>query len=94
MKILIVEDEPQVAEISPSPRPRRSPGHDRHLGGAGALTVVLRSRPLFLDVSMPGMMASTSWPRSAPRPALPVVVITGTRRPTTSSRSRRWARFD
>ncbi len=80
MKILIVDDEPQVAEIL-----ARSLGREGHqatiaTSGQQALSLVGPHDPdaLFLDVSMPGMNGLDVLAEvRRRRPSLPVVVITG-----------------
>jgi len=80
MKILIVDDEPQVAEILAKSLARE--GHDAQVAHSGeeALRLVGPSEPdaLFLDVSMPGMNGLDVLAEvKRRRPTLPVVVITG-----------------
>ncbi len=80
MKILIVDDEPQVAEILARSLERE--GHQAAIATSGEEALRRRgpSEPdaMFLDVSMPGMNGLdvlTEVRRR--RPSLPVVVITG-----------------
>jgi CheY-like chemotaxis protein len=80
MKILIVDDEPHVAEILARSLARE--GHRTAIAHSGeeALRMLGVTEPdaLFLDVSMPGMsgLAVLTEIRRQ-RPSLPVVVITG-----------------
>jgi CheY-like chemotaxis protein len=80
MKILIVDDEPQVAEVLARSLARE--GHTATVAHSGeeALRLLDPAAPdaLFLDVSMPGLNGLdvlTEVRRR--RPSLPVVVITG-----------------
>jgi len=80
MKILIVDDEPQVAEILAKSLGRE--GHQATIATSGeqALSLVCAHDPdaLFLDVSMPGMNGLDVLAEvRRRRPSLPVVVITG-----------------
>jgi CheY-like chemotaxis protein len=80
MKILIVDDEPQVAEILAKSLGRE--GHQATIATSGeqALSLVSAHDPdaLFLDVSMPGMNGLDVLAEvRRRRPSLPVVVITG-----------------
>jgi DNA-binding NtrC family response regulator len=80
MKILIVDDEPQVAEILAKSLARE--GHDATVAHSGeeALRLLGPAEPdaLFLDVSMPGMNGLDVLAEvKRRRPTLPVVVITG-----------------
>ena len=80
MEILIVDDEPQVAEVLARSLARE--GHSAKIAHSGeeALQLLGRSEPdaLFLDVSMPGMNGLDVLSRvKRMRPSLPVVVITG-----------------
>ncbi|MGH7324035.1 MAG: response regulator [Candidatus Rokuibacteriota bacterium] len=80
MNILIVDDEPQVAEILARSLARE--GHRAEVAHSGeeALRLLGTSEPdaLFLDVSMPGMNGLDVLAEvRRRRPALPVVVITG-----------------
>jgi len=80
MKILIVDDEPQVAEILAKSLGRE--GHQATIATSGeqALSLVGTYDPdaLFLDVSMPGMNGLDVLAEvRRRRPSLPVVVITG-----------------
>jgi len=80
MKILIVDDEPQVAEVLAKSLGRE--GHQATIAtsGAQALSLVGAHDPdaLFLDVSMPGMNGLDVLAEvRRRRPSLPVVVITG-----------------
>lgn len=80
MRILIVDDEPQVAEILAKSLARE--GHDATvaLSGEEALRMLGPAEPdaLFLDVSMPGMNGLDVLAEvKRRRPTLPVVVITG-----------------
>ncbi len=80
MHVLIVDDEPQVAEVLARSLTRE--GHRATVAHSGqeALHLLGRVEPdaLFLDVSMPGMngLDVLSEVRRR-RPGLPVVVITG-----------------
>jgi DNA-binding NtrC family response regulator len=80
MNILIVDDEPQVAEVLARSLSRQ--GHQARVAhsGAEALKVVDEAPPdaMFLDVSMPGMNGLDVLARvRETRPGLAVVVITG-----------------
>jgi CheY-like chemotaxis protein len=80
MEILIVDDEPQVAEVLARSLARE--GHSAQIAHSGeeALRLLGRSEPdaLFLDVSMPGMNGLDVLSQvKRMRPSLPVVVITG-----------------
>jgi CheY-like chemotaxis protein len=80
MEILIVDDEPQVAEVLARSLARE--GHSAKIANSGeeALQLLGRSEPdaLFLDVSMPGMNGLDVLTQvKRLRPSLPVVVITG-----------------
>ena len=80
MNILIVDDEPQVAEVLARSLARE--GHSAKIAHSGeeALQVLGNSEPdaLFLDVSMPGMNGLDVLNQvKRLRPSLPVVVITG-----------------
>jgi len=80
MKILIVDDEPQVAEVLAKSLGRE--GHQATIATSGeqALSLVGAHDPdaLFLDVSMPGMNGLDVLAEvRRRRPSLPVVVITG-----------------
>lgn len=80
MKILIVDDEPQVAEILARSLSRE--GHQATIATSGkeALSLVGPQDPdaLFLDVSMPGLNGLDVLAEvKRRRPSLPVVVITG-----------------
>ena len=80
MEILIVDDEPQVAEVLAKSLARE--GHSAKIANSGeeALRLILTSEPdaLFLDVSMPGMNGLDVLSEvKRLRPSLPVVVITG-----------------
>jgi CheY-like chemotaxis protein len=80
MKILIVDDEPQVAEVLAKSLGRE--GHQATIATSGeqALSLVGVHDPdaLFLDVSMPGMNGLDVLAEvRRRRPSLPVVVITG-----------------
>jgi len=84
MKILIVDDEPQVAEVL-----ARSLAREGHLAsvahsGEEALRMLGPTEPdaVFLDVSMPGMNGLDVLAEvRRRRPTLPVVVITGNATP-------------
>lgn len=80
MKILIVDDEPQVAEVLARSLARE--GHTTTVTHSGeeALRLLEPTQPdaLFLDVSMPGMNGLDVLAEvRRRRPSLPVVVITG-----------------
>jgi DNA-binding NtrC family response regulator len=80
MEILIVDDEPQVAEMLARSLTRE--GHRATVAHSGeeALRLVGRTHldALFLDVSMPGMNGLDVLSEvKRLRPTLPVVVITG-----------------
>ena len=80
MNILIVDDEPQVAEILARSLARE--GHRAVIATSGeeAIGMVGPGQPdaMFLDVSMPGMSGLDVLAEvKRRRPALPVVVITG-----------------
>jgi DNA-binding NtrC family response regulator len=80
MNILIVDDEPQVAEVLARSLSRQ--GHQARVAhsGAEALQAVNEAPPdaMFLDVSMPGMNGLDVLARvRETRPGLAVVVITG-----------------
>jgi CheY-like chemotaxis protein len=80
MKILIVDDEPQVAEVLAKSLSRE--GHHATVAHSGeeALRMLGPAEPdaLFLDVSMPGMTGLDVLAEvKRRRPSLPVVVITG-----------------
>lgn len=80
MEILIVDDEPQVAEVLARSLARE--GHSAKIAHSGeeALKMLGTSEPdaLFLDVSMPGMNGLDVLSEvKRLRPSLPVVVITG-----------------
>ncbi|HEY7650313.1 MAG TPA: response regulator [Methylomirabilota bacterium] len=80
MKIMIVDDEPQVAEVLARSLARE--GHTAEIAHSGedALRRLGSAEPdaLFLDVSMPGMNGLDVLAEvKRRRPALPVVVITG-----------------
>jgi CheY-like chemotaxis protein len=80
MDILIVDDEPQVAEVLAKSLERE--GHSAQIATSGeeALRMLGKHEPdaLFLDVSMPGMNGLEVLSQvKRMRPSLPVVVITG-----------------
>jgi DNA-binding NtrC family response regulator len=80
MDILIVDDEPQVAEVLAKSLERE--GHSAQIANSGeeALRMLGMHEPdaLFLDVSMPGMNGLDVLSQvKRMRPSLPVVVITG-----------------
>lgn len=78
MKILIVDDEPQVAEVLA--RSLARDGHDALVAHSGEEALRRLGEPdaLFLDISMPGMNGLDVLAEVRRlRPALPVVVITG-----------------
>jgi DNA-binding NtrC family response regulator len=80
MNILIVDDEPQVAEVLALSLARQ--GHKTSIANSGeaALEMVRESAPdaMFLDVSMPGMNGLDVLQEvKRTRPSLAVVVITG-----------------
>jgi DNA-binding NtrC family response regulator len=80
MEILIVDDEPQVAEVLARSLARE--GHSATIAHSGeeALKLLVKSEPdaLFLDVVMPGMNGLDVLSQvKRMRPSLPVVVITG-----------------
>jgi DNA-binding NtrC family response regulator len=80
MKILIVDDEPHVAELLAKSLARE--GHAPTVAHSGdeALQLIGPAEPdaLFLDISMPGMNGLDVLAEvKRRRPSLPVVVITG-----------------
>ena len=80
MRILIVDDEPHVAELIARSLARE--GHAPSVAHSGdeALQLIHGGEPdaLFLDISMPGMNGLDVLAEvRRRRPALPVVVITG-----------------
>jgi CheY-like chemotaxis protein len=80
MEILIVDDEPEVAEVLAKSLNRQ--GHQTTVvhSGEQALGVLKTTAPdaLFLDMSMPGMNGLDVMAEVRRlRPSLPVVVITG-----------------
>ena len=80
MEILIVDDEPQVAEVLARSLARE--GHTAKIAHSGeeALKLLLTIEPdaMFLDISMPGMSGLDVLSQvQRMRPSLPVVVITG-----------------
>ncbi|HXG02082.1 MAG TPA: response regulator [Candidatus Binatia bacterium] len=80
MRILIVDDEPQVAEILARSLERE--GHQASIATSGeeALRRIHPQEPdaVFLDVSMPGMNGLDVLAEVRRlRPSLPVVIITG-----------------
>ena len=80
MNILIVDDEPEVAEVLAKSLSRQ--GHQAKIAHSGADALrVLHEAPLdamFLDVSMPGMNGLDVLAEvKRTRPGLAVVVITG-----------------
>jgi CheY-like chemotaxis protein len=84
MRILIVDDEPQVAEVLAKSLARE--GHRAQVvhSGEEALQFLGNTEPdaLFLDVSMPGMNGLHVLAEvKRRRPSLPVVVITGNATP-------------
>ena len=84
MEILIVDDEPQVAEVLARSLARE--GHTAKIAHSGeeALKLLLTIEPdaLFLDISMPGMNGLDVLNEvKRMRPSLPVVVITGNATP-------------
>lgn len=84
MRILIVDDEPQVAEVLAKSLARE--GHRAEVAHSGeeALKLLGTAEPdaLFLDVSMPGMNGLEVLAEvKRRRPSLPVVVITGNATP-------------
>ena len=84
MRILIVDDEPQVAEVLARSLARE--GHRAEVAHSGeeALKLLGTAEPdaLFLDVSMPGMNGLHVLAEvRRRRPTLPVVVITGNATP-------------
>jgi CheY-like chemotaxis protein len=94
MRILIVDDEPQVAEVLAKSLVRE--GHQAEVAHSGeeALKLIGSAEPdaIFLDVSMPGMNGLHVLAEvKRRRPSLPVVVITGNARPRRSTRSSAWA---
>ncbi len=97
MEILIVDDEPQVAEVL-----AKSLGRDGHRtsvahSGREALRLLAECQPdaLFLDVSMPGMNGLDVLSQvKRLRPALPVVVITGNATPDEKDAVRRLGAVD
>lgn len=84
MRILIVDDEPQVAELLAKSLARE--GHQAEVAHSGeeALKLIGSAEPdaIFLDVSMPGMNGLHVLAEvKRRRPSLPVVVITGNATP-------------
>jgi len=84
MRILIVDDEPQVAEVLAKSLARE--GHRAEVAHSGeeALKLLGSAEPdaVFLDVSMPGMNGLHVLAEvKRRRPSLPVVVITGNATP-------------
>jgi CheY-like chemotaxis protein len=80
MKILIVDDEPQVAEVLARSLAREGHIADVAHSGEEALRRISTAEldAMFLDVSMPGMNGLDVLAEvKRRRPALPVVVITG-----------------
>ncbi len=80
MNILIVDDEPEVAEVLARSLSRQ--GHRTTIANSGeaALSLIRQSAPdaMFLDVSMPGMNGLDVLAEvKQTRPSLAVVVITG-----------------
>jgi CheY-like chemotaxis protein len=80
MRILIVDDEPHVADILARSLSRE--GHKTEVAHSGeeALRLIHDTHPdaLFLDVAMPGMSGLAVLAEvKRRRPSLPVVVITG-----------------
>jgi DNA-binding NtrC family response regulator len=80
MNILIVDDEPQVAEVLARSLSRQ--GHQARIVNSGEEALKLIDEPsldaMFLDISMPGMNGLDVLARvRSTRPALAVVVITG-----------------
>jgi CheY-like chemotaxis protein len=81
MEILIVDDEPQVAEVLAKSLSRE--GHRARVATSGEEALELLRGPtppdaLFLDVSMPGVNGLDVLAEvKRLRPSLPVVVITG-----------------
>jgi CheY-like chemotaxis protein len=84
MNILIVDDEPQVAEVLAKSLAREGHRPTVALSGEEALRLVGAADPdaLFLDISMPGMNGLDVLARVKElKPSLPVVVITGNATP-------------
>jgi CheY-like chemotaxis protein len=99
MKILIVDDEPHVAEILARSLSRE--GHSTAVAHSGeeALHLLGTTQPgpdaLFLDVSMPGMSGLAVLAEiKRRRPGLPVVVITGRASPEEVEQVRRLGAVD
>jgi CheY-like chemotaxis protein len=99
MKILIVDDEPHVAEILARSLTRE--GHTTAVAHSGeeALHLLGTAAPepdaLFLDVSMPGMSGLAVLAEiKRRRPCLPVVVITGHATPEEVEQVRRLGAVD
>jgi CheY-like chemotaxis protein len=84
MRILIVDDEPHVAEVLAKSLAREGHRADIAYSGEEALKLLASAAPdaLFLDVSMPGMNGLHVLAEvKRRRPTLPVVVITGNATP-------------
>lgn len=97
MKILIVDDEPQVAELLARSLSRE--GHVASIAHSGdeALQRITGAEPdaLFLDISMPGMNGLDVLAEvKRRRPSLPVVVITGNASPDEVDQVRRMGAVD
>lgn len=97
MKILIVDDEPQVAEVLARSLARE--GHTAEVAHSGEEALrrlgVAEPDALFLDVSMPGMNGLDVLAEvKRRRPSLPVVVITGHATPDEMDEVRRLGAVD
>jgi len=97
MEIMIVDDEPQVAEVLATSLKRQ--GHRTTVvhSGEDALQALSRSSPdaMFLDVSMPGMNGLDVMAEVRRRkPSLAVVVITGNATPEEIEHVRRLGAVD
>jgi CheY-like chemotaxis protein len=97
MKILIVDDEPHVADILARSLSRE--GHKAEIAQSGeeALRRLGDAQPdaMFLDVSMPGMSGLAVLAEvKRRRPTLPVVVITGHASPEEIDQVRRLGAVD
>src|SRR5687768_8273599 len=97
MRILIVDDEPQVAELLSRSLARE--GHATTIAHSGdeALRLIGSGSPdaLFLDISMPGLNGLDVLAEvKRRRPNLPVVVITGNATPEEVDEVRRLGAVD
>jgi CheY-like chemotaxis protein len=97
MKILIVDDEPQVAELLAKSLSREGHKATVALSGDEALQLIVGAEPdaLFLDISMPGMNGLDVLAEvKRRRPSLPVVVITGNATPEEVDQVKRMGAVD